>query len=65
MFNPRYKGSEKLFLKKPIKTPKIKIIIWGCLIAQMKRFDALITTQKKPSSLQGPIPEKIKKNSQK
>ena len=24
----------------------MKIIVWGCLIAQMKRFDALITTQK-------------------
>jgi hypothetical protein len=26
----------------------MKIIAQGCLIAQMKRFDALITTQKKP-----------------
>ena len=24
----------------------MKIIVWGCLIAQMKCFDALITTQK-------------------
>ena len=24
----------------------MKIVVWGCLIAQMKRLDALITTQK-------------------
>ena len=39
----------------------MKIIVQGCLIAQMKRFDALITTQKKPRSLQSPIPEKSRK----
>ena len=37
-----------LNLQKPIIGQKMKIILWGCLIAQMKRFDALITTQKKP-----------------
>ena len=45
-FLPPYQGSEKS--QKPIISQKMKIIIWGCLIAQMKRFDALITTQKTP-----------------
>ena len=42
---------------------KNNITLEGCFIAQMKRFDALITTQKKNlSSLQSPFSEKIKKN---
>ena len=56
-------GSENF--QKPIISQKMKIIVWGCLIAQMKRFDALITTQKNPSSLQGPISLKIKKKCKK
>ena len=36
--------------KKPI-SKKMKIIIWGCLIAQMKRFDALIGMKKKIPAL--------------
>ena len=32
----------------PIMWQKMKIMLAGCLIAQMKRLDALITTQKKP-----------------
>ena len=43
----------------------MKIIVGGCLIAQMKRFDALISTQNKPSGLGGPISLKIKKRRQK
>ena len=39
----------------------MKIIVWGCLIAQMKRFDALIATQKNPSSLQSPVSKKEEK----
>ena len=53
--------SSNTSLQKPIISQKMKIIVWGCLIAQMKRFDVLITTQKNPSSLQGPISLKIKK----
>ena len=40
----------------------MKIIVWGCLIAQMKRFDALITTQKTPALCEVPFLKKIKKN---
>ena len=43
----------------------MKIIVLGCLIAQMKRFDALITTQKTPVSAKshfGKNPEKIAQN---
>ena len=60
MFDPPYQQSEKL--QKPIISQKMKIIVWGSLIAEMKRFDALITTQKKTSALQSPILEKIPKN---
>ena len=42
----------------------MEIILDGCLIALMKRFDALITIQNL-SSLQSQISEKIKKNRQK
>ena len=34
---------------KPIITQKMKIIVRGCLMAQMKRFDVLITRQKNPA----------------
>ena len=33
----------------------MKIIVWGCLIAQMKRYDALITTQKTPALCKVPF----------
>ena len=46
-------------------TKEMKIIIRGCLIAQMKRLDALVTTQKKPNSLNCTVAEKIGKNHQK
>ena len=62
MFYPRYQGSEKW--QKPIITQKKKNIVWGCLIAQMMRFDGLITTQKN-SDLCSPIsgkPRKIAEN---
>ena len=41
---PSYHGSQK-WQKKTIINQKMKIIVLGCLIAQMKRFDVLITTQ--------------------
>ena len=43
-FLPRYQGSEKM--PPPIIWQKIKIILEGRLIAQMKHFDSLITPQK-------------------
>ena len=46
---PPYQGSEKS--QKPIISRKIKIIVWGCLTAQMKSFHVLITTQKKTRAL--------------
>ena len=61
MFYPSYEGCEK----KTTITQKMKIIVLWCLIAQMKRFDALITTQNKPSSLQSTIPEKKSRKSAK
>ena len=48
-----YRGSENF--QKPIKSQKLKILVWGCLIAQMKRFDALITTQKTPALREVPF----------
>ena len=53
MFYPCYQGFQTL---------GIKIRVLGCLIAQLKRFDALITTQKNPGSLKSPILER--KNAQ-
>ena len=61
-FWPLYQGSEKL--QKPIISRKIKIIVWGCLIAQMKRFDALITTRKTPVLCKVPFRKKSRKNAQ-
>ena len=63
ILTPSYQVSKNF--QKPIIGQKIKIIVWGCFIAQMKRFDALITMQKNPSSLRSPISLKIKKNLQK
>ena len=40
---------------------KMTIIVGGCLIAQMKRFDALITTQKTPALCEVPFWKKSKK----
>ena len=56
MFYTRYKGSEK-----PNITQNMKIIVQGCLIAQMKRFDALITTQKIPALCKVPFIKREKK----
>ena len=42
----------------------MKIIVWGCLISQMKHLDALITTQNL-NSLKCTVAEKIKKIPQK
>ena len=53
IFDPPYQGSENV--QKPIIGRKIKIIVWGCLIAQMKRFDALITMQKNPALWEVPF----------
>ena len=44
LFYRCYQESERL--QKCIITQKIKIIVQWCLVAQMKRLDALITTQK-------------------
>ena len=45
----------------PIVWQKMKIILEDCLVGKMNRFDALITTQKNPSTLQSLISEKILK----
>ena len=42
----------------------MKIIVWGCLIAQMNRFDALITTQKPPALCKVPFLKKSRKIAQ-
>ena len=59
MLDPPYQGSESL--KKPIISQKMKIIVWGFLISQMKRFDALITTQKTPAFCKVPFLRKLRK----
>ena len=51
-------------LQKTILSRKMKIIIRGCLIAQMKRFDALITTQKTPAFCEAPFWKKSRKIAQ-
>ena len=61
-FDPPYQGSENF--QKPIIGRKMKIIVWGCLIAEMKHFDALITTQKIPALWEVPFWKKSKKNVQ-
>ena len=40
------------------------MIVLGCLIAQMKRFDALITTQKTPALCEVPFWKKSRKIAQ-
>ena len=40
----------------------MKIIVWGCLIAQMKRLDALITTQKTSTLCNVPLLKKSRKS---
>ena len=62
IFDPPYQGSENF--QKPIIGQKMKIIVWGCLIAQMKRFDALITTQKTPALCEVPFWKKSRKIAQ-
>ena len=62
-FNPPYQGSEKS--QKPIISQKMKIIVLGCLIAQMKRFDALITAQKTPELCKVPFWKKNQEKSRK
>ena len=62
IFDPPYQGSENF--QKPIIGRKMKIIVWGCLIAQMKRFDALITTQKTPALWEVPFRKKSRKTAQ-
>ena len=42
----------------------MKIIEWGFLIAQMKRFDALITIQKTPALCKVPFWKKSRKIAQ-
>ena len=44
MFYPGHQVSEKL--QEAIITQKLKVIVRGCLITQMKRFDAPIKMQK-------------------
>ena len=63
IFDPPYQGSENF--QKPIIGRKMKIIVWGCLIAQMKRFDALITTQKTPALCEVPFLKKSRKTAKK
>ena len=58
-FDPVYQGSEKS--KNPIITRKMKILLRGCLIAQMKRQDALITTQKTSTLCDVPLLNKSRK----
>ena len=58
-FYPCYQGFEKL--QKRIISQKLKIIVLGCLIAQMKRFDALIKTQKTPALCKVPFWKKSRK----
>ena len=58
-FYPRYGGLK--YCKNPIITQKIKIIVWGCLIAQMKRLDALITMQKTLTLCNVPLLKKSRK----
>ena len=55
-------GSEKL--QKHIISQKMKIIVLGRLIAQMKRFDALVTTQKTPALYKVPFWKKSRKIAQ-
>ena len=43
----------------------MKIIVWGCLIAQMKRLDALITTQKTLTLCNVPLLKKSRKTPKK
>ena len=43
----------------------MKIIVQGCSIAQMKRFDALITTQKTPALCEVPFLKKSRKTTKK
>ena len=43
----------------------MKIIVWGCLIAQMKRLDALVTTQKTPTLKTVPLLKKSGKTTKK
>ena len=43
----------------------MKIIISGCLIAQMKRLDALVTNKKNPNSSNCTVAEKIRKKTPK
>ena len=56
-------GSEKL--QKHIISQKMKIIVLGRLIAQMKRFDALVTTQKTPALCEVPFLKKSRKTAKK
>ena len=53
MFYPGHQVSEKL--QEAIITQKLKVIVRGCLIAQMKRFDAPIKMQKKPALCKVPF----------
>ena len=59
MFYPRFQGSKKL--QEPIIIQKIKIIVRGCLIAQMKRLDALITSQKTSTLCNIPLLKSLEK----
>ena len=63
IFDPPYRGSENF--QKPIISQKMKIIVWGYLIAQIKRFDALITTQKTPALCKVPFKKKKSRKSAK
>ena len=40
----------------------MKVITLGCFTADMKQFDALITTQKTPALCEVPFLKKIRKN---
>ena len=55
-----YQGSENLW--KPMISQKMKIIIWECLITQMKSQDALIATQKTSTLCNVPLLKKSRRN---
>ena len=59
MFYPRYGGSENC--KTLLWPQKQKTIVWGCLIAQMKRLDALITMHKTWTPCNVPLLKKSRK----
>ena len=63
MFDFPYQGSEKL--DPPLYSKKMKLIIEDRLIALMKRFDALIATQKSSALSKVPFLKKSERTEKK